>query len=323
MSRALIFGVTGQDGSYLASFLLKKNYTVFGTSRKFCPNKLLGLKSMDIESKIHKINANLACSNSIRKAIDESNPDEIYNLAGDSSVADPYKNPVLTTKVNALGVIEILEHIRKNHSNAKFFQSSSSEMYYPQKEKITENTSFNTSTPYGVSKIFAHNMTIQYRKNFDIFACCGILFNHESPLRTPNFVTRKITNSFAKIKLQQIEKFRLGNIDARRDWGFTGDYVKAMWLMLQNKKPDDFIIATGESHSIRELLDIASRFCSLDNWEKYVQIDNSLKRQNDYLNKIGDSSKAKRLLKWKPTMTFPKLIEMMIKYDIAQLDKNA
>ena len=323
MSRALIFGVTGQDGSYLASFLLKKNYTVFGTSRKFCPDKLLGLKSMGIESKIHKINANLACSNSIRKAIDESNPDEIYNLAGDSSVADPYKNPVLTTKVNALGVIEILEHIRKNHSNAKFFQSSSSEMYYPQKEKITENTSFNTSTPYGVSKIFAHNMTIQYRKNFDIFACCGILFNHESPLRTPNFVTRKITNSFAKIKLQQIEKFRLGNIDARRDWGFTGDYVKAMWLMLQNKKPDDFIIATGESHSIRELLDIASRFCSLDNWEKYVQIDNSLKRQNDYLNKIGDSSKAKRLLKWKPTMTFPKLIEMMIKYDIAQLDKNA
>ena len=323
MSRALIFGVTGQDGSYLASFLLKKNYTVFGTSRKFCPDKLLGLKSMGIESKIHKINANLACSNSIRKAIDESNPDEIYNLAGDSSVADPYKNPVLTTKVNTLGVIEILEQIRKNHSNAKFFQSSSSEMYYPQKEKITENTSFNTSTPYGVSKIFAHNMTIQYRKNFDIFACCGILFNHESSLRTTNFVTRKITNSFAKIKLQQIEKFRLGNIDARRDWGFTGDYVKAMWLMLQNKKPDDFIIATGESHSIRELLDIASRFCSLDNWEKYVQIDNSLKRQNDYLNKIGDSSKAKRLLKWKPTMTFPKLIEMMIKYDIAQLDKNA
>ena len=321
MSRALIFGVTGQDGSYLASFLLKKNYTVFGTSRKFCPNKLLGLKSMDIESKIHKINADLTCSNSIRKAIDESNPDEIYNLAGDSSVADPYKNPVLTTKVNALGVIEILEHIRKNHSNAKFFQSSSSEMYYPQKEKITENTSFNTSTPYGVSKIFAHNMTIQYRKNFDIFACCGILFNHESSLRTTNFVTRKITNSFAKIKLQKIEKFRLGNIDVYRDWGFAGDYVKAMWLMLQNKKPDDFIIATGESHSIRELLDIASRSCGLDNLEKYVQIDNSLKRQNDYINKIGDSSKAKRLLKWKPTMTFPKLIQMMIKHDIAQFDK--
>ena len=322
MSRALIFGVTGQDGSYLASFLLKKNYTVFGTSRKFLPDKLLGLKSMGIESKIHKINADLACSNSIRKAIDESNPDEIYNLAGDSSVADPYKNPVLTTKVNALGVIQILEHIRKNHSNAKFFQSSSSEMYYSQKEKITENTSFKTSTPYGVSKIFAHNMTIQYRKNFDIFACCGILFNHESPLRTTNFVTRKITNSFARIKLQKIEKFRLGNIDARRDWGFAGDYVKAMWLMLQNKKPDDFVIATGESHSIRELLDIASRSCGLDNWEKYVQIDNSLKRQNDYLNKIGNSSKAKRLLKWKPTMTFPKLIQMMIKHDIAQLDKN-
>ena len=322
MSRALIFGVTGQDGSYLASFLLKKNYTVFGTSRKFCPNKLLGLKSMDIESKIHKINADLTCSNSIRKAIDESNPDEIYNLAGDSSVADPYKNPVLTTKVNALGVIEILEHIRKNHSNAKFFQSSSSEMYYPQKEKITENTSFNTSTPYGVSKIFAHNMTIQYRKNFDIFACCGILFNHESSLRTTNFVTRKITNSFAKIKLQKIEKFRLGNIDVYRDWGFAGDYVKAMWLMLQNKNPTDFVIATGESHSIRELLEIASRSSGLDNWEKYVEIDNSLKRQNDYLNKIGDSSKAKKLLKWKSTITFPKLIHMMVQYDINQLDTN-
>ena len=196
-------------------------------------------------------------------------------------------------------------------------------MYYPQKEKITENTPFKTFTPYGVSKIFAHNMTVQYRKNFDIFACCGILFNHESPLRTTNFVTRKITNSFAKIKLQKIAKFKLGNIDARRDWGFAGDYVKAMWLMLQNKKPDDFVIATGESHSIRELLDIASRSCGLDNWEKYVEIDNSLKRQNDYLNKIGDPSKAKKLLKWKPTVTFPKLIQMMIKHDIAQLDKNA
>ncbi len=323
MTRALIFGVTGQDGCYLANFLLKKNYTVFGTSRKFSPGKILGLKSLGIESKIHKINADLAGFNSIREAIDKSKPDEIYNLAGDSSVADPYKNPMLTAKVNALGVVQILEHIRKNHPNTKFFQASSSEMYSSQKTKITENTAFSTSTPYGISKVFAHTMTVQYRKNFDIFACCGILFNHESPLRSTNFVTRKVTNSFAKIKLEKIDKFRLGNIETRRDWGFAGDYVKAMWLMLQNKKPDDFVIATGESHSIKELLDVASRSCGLADWKKYVEINDSLKRQNDYLNKIGDSSKARRLLKWRPTMTFPKLIQMMVKHDIAQLDKNA
>ena len=322
MSRALIFGITGQDGAYLAQLLLKKGYKVFGTSRKFLPYRISNLKNMNIESKIHKINADLACSNSISRAINESNPDEIYNLAGDSSVADPYKNPILTTKVNALGVLQILEQIRKNNSNIKFFQSSSSEMYLPHKEKITENSVFNASTPYGLSKIFAHNMTVQYRKNFNIFACCGILFNHESPLRTTNFVTRKVTNSFAKIKLQKIEKFKLGNIETRRDWGFAGDYVKAMWLMLQNKNPTDFVIATGESHSIRELLEIASRSSGLDNWEKYVEIDNSLKRQNDYLNKIGDSSKAKKLLKWKSTITFPKLIHMMVQYDINQLDTN-
>ena len=322
MTRALIFGVTGQDGAYLASFLLKKNYTVFGTSRKFPPHKLMGLKRMGIQSKIHKINADLAYPNSIRKAINESNPDEIYNFAGDSSVAHPYKNPILTTKINALGVIHILEQIRKNHSGTKFFLASSSEMYVAQKGKITEDTHFNPSTPYAISKVFSHNMTVQYRENFGIFACCGILFNHESPLRTTNFVTRKITNSLAKIKLNKIKKFTLGNIETRRDWGFAGDYVKAIWLMLQNRNPDDFVIATGESHSIGELLDIASTACDLDNWQKYVEIDNSLKRKADYLDKIGNPNKAKRILKWKPCLTFPKLIHLMVRHDIEQLKAN-
>lgn len=323
MPRALIFGVTGQDGAYLASFLLEKNYTVFGTSRNFLPSQLTGLKRMRIQSKIHKINADLAYPNSIGKAIKESNPDEIYNLAGDSSVADPYKNPILTTKVNALGVVQILEQIRKNHPATKFFQASSSEMYSPQKGKITEDTPFDPSTPYAISKVFSHNMVMQYRKNFDVFACCGILFNHESPLRTTDFVTRKITNSLARIKLKKIKEFTLGNIETRRDWGFAGDYVRAMWLMLQNKDPDDFIIASGESHSIKELLDIASRSCGLDNWKRYVKIDNSLKRKNDYLEKIGNPNKAKRILGWKPTMTFPKLINLMVQYDLQQFNKNA
>ena len=322
MKKALIFGVTGQDGSYLAKFLLEKKYKVFGTSRKFSTKKLTNLKILGIEPKIQKIETNFNSPKSIQNAIHFSKPDEIYNLAGVSSVLDPFKNPILTAKINGLAVLHILETIRMFYPKTKFFQASSSEMFSSSKVKLTEESPFVPKTPYAISKVFAHEMTIQYRKNFQLFTCCGILYNHESPLRGLEFVTRKIINSMIKIKNHQIDEFVLGNIDSERDWGFAGDYVKAMWLMLQNKNPDDFVLATGESHSIRELLEITSRSCGLDNWEKYVQIDNSLKRQNDYLKKIGDSSKATRFLKWKPTMTFPKLIQMMIKYDIAQLDKN-
>jgi len=322
MKKALIFGVTGQDGSYLAKFLLGKKYKVFGTSRKFSTKKITNLKILNIDSKIQKIETNFSSPKSIQRAIKFSKPDEIYNLAGVSSVLDPFKNPQLTAKINGMAVLHILETIRMFYPKTKFFQASSSEMFSPSKVKLTEESPFVPKTPYAISKVFAHEMTIQYRKNFQLFTCCGILFNHESPLRGLEFVTRKIINSMIKIKNHQINKFVLGNIDSERDWGFAGDYVKAMWLMLQNKNPDDFVLATGESHSIRELLEITSRSCGLHNWEKYVQIDNSLKRQNDYLKKIGNSSKATRILKWKPTMTFPKLIQMMIKYDVAQFDKN-
>ena len=322
MERALIFGITGQDGAYLASYLLKKNYAVFGTSRKFSQQNNVRLKKMGIISDIQKIKVDLSMPSTIRNAINIAKPHEIYNLASVSSVVEPFKNPILTSKVNGLGVVYILEEIQKKFPNTKFFQASSSQMYGSQHGTMTEDTIFRPTTPYAISKVFSHYMTIQYRRNFNIFACCGILFNHESPLRGLNFVTRKITNSLVKIKLGKLKKFQLGNINARRDWGFAGDYVKAMWLMLQNKVPDDFVISSGKSHSIEDFLSITSQLCNLEDWRKYVEIDDLLKRKIDYHDKIGNSNKAKRILKWKPKMTFQNLVKLMVKNEINELTSS-
>ena len=312
MKKALIFGVTGQDGSYLAQLLLEKNYKVFGTSRTFSPKKLNNLTTLGIDSKIQKIKTNFTSVKSIQNAIHLSKPDEIYNLAGVSSVLDPFKNPTLTAKINGLAVLHILETIRIFYPKTKFFQASSSEMFSLSKVKLTEDSPFDPQTPYAISKVFAHEMTIQYRKNFKLFTCCGILFNHESPLRGLEFVTRKIVNSMLKIKNGKLNKFVLGNIDSERDWGFAGDYVEAMWKMLQIPIPTDFVISTGESNSVREFLIRTSELCNIKNWEDVVEFNNVLHTQIDYKQKIGDSTKAKKILKWTAKTNFKDLVKLMV-----------
>ena len=312
MKKALIFGVTGQDGSYLAKLLLEKKYMVFGTSRTFSPKKLTNLKILGIDSKIQKITTNFNSPKSIQSAIHFSKPDEIYNLAGVSSVLEPFKNPLQTAKINGLSVLSILETIRMFYPKIKFFQASSSEMFAPMKGKLTESSPFHPITPYAISKVFAHEMTIQYRKNFKLFTCCGILFNHESSLRGPEFVTKKIVDSMLKIKNGDLDKLTLGNIDTERDWGFAGDYVECMWKMLQTSTPTDFIISTGKSYSVKEFLTETAKICGIKNWQNVVKFDNSLRRQIDYKQKIGDSSKAKKILKWIPKTSFKDLIRLMI-----------
>ena len=312
MKKALIFGVTGQDGSYLGKLLLAKNYKVFGTSRTFSTKKVNNLRTLGINSKIHKIKTNFTSITSIQNAIHLSKPDEIYNLAGVSSVLYPFKNPIEIAKINGLSVLQILETIRIFYPKTKFFQASSSEMFAPSKELISENSQFDPKTPYAISKVFAHEMTQEYRKNFQLFTCCGILFNHESPLRGLEFVTRKIVNSMVKIKNNKMNKLILGNIDVERDWGFAGDYVVAMWKMLQISTPSDFVIATGKSHSVRDFLIKSSNLCGINNWNDVVQFSSKLNRSIDYQQKIGDFSKAKKFLKWTPKTNFNKLIKLMI-----------
>jgi len=312
MKKALIFGITGQDGSYLAKLLLEKNYKIFGTSRTFSPKKLKNLRTLGINSKIHKIKTNFTSMKSIQNAIHLSKPDEIYNLAGVSSVLDPFQNPIDIAKINGLSVLQILETIRICYPKTKFFQASSSEMFSPIKELISENSQFDPKTPYAISKVFAHEMTQEYRKNFQLFTCCGILFNHESPLRGLEFVTRKIVNSMIKIKNNKMNELILGDIDVERDWGFAGDYVIAMWKMLQISTPSDFVISTGKSHSVREFLTETSNLCGIDNWNHVVKFDSKLNRSIDYNQKIGDSSKAKKFLKWTPKTDFNKLIKLMV-----------
>ena len=312
MKKALIFGVTGQDGAYLAKYLLSKNYSIFGTSRNFTPAKLKKLKILGIDSKITKTKINLLSQKSIHDTICKIKPDEIYNFAGVSSVLEPFRNPTYTAKINGLSVLYILETIRKNFPHVKFFQASSSEMFASSKSKLNESTSFSPTTPYAISKVFAHEMTIQYRKNFGLYTCCGILFNHESPLRGSEFVTSKIVNSMVKIRDGKLQKFTLGNINSQRDWGFAGDYVECMWKMLQQKKPDDYVIATGISHSVKEFLIKTAELCGISNWKNVVEIDDDLKRRIDYKQKIGDPSKAKKNLKWKPKTNFEDLIKLMI-----------
>jgi len=317
VKKALIFGVTGQDGTYLAQYLLKKNYIVYGTSRSFSHRTSLRLKKMGIYSDIKKFKVKLGNPKSVQKAIQTSKPDEIYNLAGISSVSEPFNKIFQICKENTIGVLTILEEIRKNSPHSRFFQASSAEMFGSQCGMLDEKSEFKPNTPYAISKVFSHNMTKTYRENFGIFTCNGILFNHESPLRGENFVTKKITKSLTHINLKKLKQFNLGNINAKRDWGFAGDYVKAMWLMLQQKSPDDFVIATGKSHSIKDFLDVASFQCKLD-WKHFVNMDNSLKRSIDLPDRIGNSNKAKKILKWKPKMSFENLIKLMVKSDFEE-----
>ena len=325
MKNALIFGLTGQDGAYLSNFLLEKGYNVFGTFRRTSHKCFERLEEMQTFENIHTIKADLLDSSSIAYAIKKSQPDEIYNLAAQSFVGVSFQQPILTSDVTGLGVLRILESIKEHSPSSKFYQASSSEMFGDYSGVKNENSPMKPRSPYGVSKLFGHNITVNYREAYGLFACSGILFNHESPLRGLEFVTRKITSALAKIKLKKLDQLLLGNINAKRDWGFAGDYVEAMWKMLQQKKPDDFVISTGESHSVEEFLSISSEFAQLNNWKDFVKIDDSYKRPSDIEELIGDYSKAKLKLNWKPKTSFKDLVKIMVEHDFEyekKLTKN-
>lgn len=321
--RALITGITGQDGSYLAEFLLNKNYKVFGLTRRTSTPNYERIKH--IQDQIELIPGDLLDQQSLTSAIDYSNPDEIYNLAAQSFVATSWSQPVLTGEFTALGVTRMLESLRQVKPDAKFYQASSSEMFgmvqgnTPQNEK----TPFHPRSPYGVAKVYGHWITINYRESYNLFTVSGILFNHESPRRGLEFVTRKISHSVAKIHLGQADHIVLGNLDAKRDWGFAGDYVEAMWLMLQQKDPRDFVIATGENHSVAEFVAEAFRVISIKNWEKYVKTSKEFFRPAEVDFLIGDATRAKRDLGWRQKVSFRDLVKMMVEADIELLKKNS
>jgi GDPmannose 4,6-dehydratase len=316
MKRALITGITGQDGSYLAELLLAKGYKVYGTVRRLSTPNLENIKH--IQDQVELLSADLLDQGSLTDAILASEPDEVYNLAAQSFVKTSWDQPVLTGEFTAIGVTRVLEAIRTTNKKIRFYQASSSEMFGKVTEPIQkETTRFHPRSPYGVAKVYGHYITLNYRESYDIFACSGILFNHESPRRGIEFVTRKITHAVARIKLGKQEKLELGNLDAKRDWGFAGDYVDAMWRMLQQDKPEDYVVATGETHSVQEFVELAFKAAEIDDWRKYVVSDSpkyNRPAEVDYL--IGDYSKAKKELGWEPKTSFPKLVEMMVKADI-------
>ena len=318
--RALITGITGQDGSYLAEFLLNKDYEVFGLVRRTSTVNFERIKH--IQDNIELISGDLLDQNSLINAIKESNPDEIYNLASQSFVPTSWKQPVFTGEATALGVARVLEAIRAVNPKIKFYQASTSEMFGKVREvPQTEKTKFYPRSPYGVAKLYGHWITINYRESYNMFCCNGILFNHESPRRGLEFVTRKVTNTAAKIKLGLSNELRLGNLDAKRDWGFAGDYVRAMWLMLQQDKPDDYVISTGITHSVRDLVQIAFDYVNL-NWKDYVIVDPKFVRPAEVELLLGDSTKALKKLGWAPETSFEELIKMMIDADLERIEND-
>ncbi len=316
MTKALILGVTGQDGTYLSEFLLKKNYDVFGTFRRTSHKCFERLEEINIFDQVHTIKADLADQGSIQNAIKQSNPDEIYNLAAQSFVGTSFEQPILTSDITGLGTLRVLEAIKQVKDDVKFYQASSSEMFGNYSEMKNEHSPFLPRSPYGVAKVFAHNMVNHYREAYDLFASCGILFNHESPLRGLEFVTRRISYELAQIKFKKKNKIHLGNLRAKRDWGFAGDYVEAMWLMMQQDHPDDYVIATGESHSVEEFLSLATEIAGLGDWHDFVEIDKALLRPTDIEDLVGNSSKARKELGWKPKVNFKQLVKMMVEHDI-------
>lgn len=314
--KALITGITGQDGSYLAEFLLKKGYKVYGLTRRTSTINFERIK--EIEDKIELVQGDLLDQSSLASALLETQPDEVYNLAAQSYVKTSWNQPVLTGEFTALGVTRILEAIRTVNPKIKFYQASSSEMFgkvteTPQKE----TTRFHPRSPYGVAKVYGHYITVNYRESYGIFACSGMLFNHESPRRGLEFVTRKISYAVARISLGKQKKLELGDLSPKRDWGYAGDYVEAIWLMLQKEKADDYVIATGENHSVREFVELSFNCVGISDWQKYVvsNMETHMRpAEVDYL--VGDASKAKRVLGWKSKTSFKQLVEMMVKADL-------
>ena len=317
MKRALITGITGQDGSYLAELLLEQGYEVFGMVRR-SSTETLG-RVDHLTDRVTFLQADLLDQASLGKAVEDSVPDEIYNLAAQSFVPTSWSQPTLTGEFTGLGVLRLLEAVRKLRPEARFYQASSSEMYGKVREvPQTELTPFHPRSPYAVAKTFGHHITVNYRESYGLYAVSGILFNHESPRRGREFVTRKITDGVARIKLGLAKDLRLGTLDAQRDWGFAGDYVRAMHLMLQQPEPGDYVIATGRTHSVREFLQIAFGHVGLA-WEDYVVQDPRYMRPAEVDQLIGDASKARRQLGWAPTVSFEQLVTMMVDADLALL----
>jgi GDPmannose 4,6-dehydratase len=318
MKSALITGITGQDGSYLAEWLLEQGYRVYGLVRR--SSTMNFERIWHIQERIELLSGDLTDQSSLLSALEQANPDEVYNLAAQSFVQTSWTQPVLTGDVTGLGVTRLLDAIRVFNRSIRFYQASSSEMFgkvqaVPQRE----DTPFYPRSPYGVAKVYGHWATVNYRESYDLYAASGILFNHESPRRGLEFVTRKVTDAVARIKLGTQSELRLGNLEAQRDWGFAGDYVRAMWLMLQQESPDDYVIATGETHSVRELVETAFSVADLD-WQQYVVQDPRFMRPAEVDLLIGDAGRARAAMGWQPAVTFKELIRMMVEADLARVE---
>lgn len=318
--RALITGITGQDGSYLAEFLLGQGYEVHGMVRRSSTERFERIAHLRGLVTLHQ--ADLLDQLSVVNLIRDVRPCEVYNLAAQSFVPTSWLQPLLTGEFTALGVTRVLEAIRLVDPTIRFYQASSSEMFGAVREEPqSEQTPFWPRSPYGVAKVYGHWITVNYRESYDIFACSGILFNHESPRRGTEFVTRKVSDGVARIKLGLQQKLLLGNLDALRDWGFAGDYVKAMWLMLQQEKPDDYVVATGQKHSVRDLVELAFAHVGLD-WRDHVETDPNLLRPAEVNTLCGDAGKARKVLGWQPEVTFAELIAMMVDADLERVSRE-
>jgi len=318
--KALITGITGQDGAYLAELLLDEGYEVHGMVRRASTENFERINHLRDKVTLHQ--ADLLDQLSIVNLIQTVRPREVYNLAAQSFVPTSWLQPLLTGEFTALGVTRMLEAVRLVDPEIRFYQASSSEMFGAVREEPqNEHTPFWPRSPYGVAKVYGHWITVNYRESYGIFACSGILFNHESPRRGKEFVTRKVTDAVARIKLGVQEKLGLGNLGAKRDWGFAGDYVRAMWLMLQQDQPDDYVVATGEQHSVRELVELAFGCVDLD-WEEYVEVDQALMRPAEVYTLCGDAAKARAQLGWEPKVTFADLVRMMVDADLERVQRE-
>ncbi len=319
MRTALITGITGQDGSYLAELLLEKGYRVFGVVRRSSTESFERIAH--IKDRLELVQADLLDQYSLIEAVRTTLPDEVYNLAAQSFVPTSWQQPVLTGEFTALGVTRMLEAVRMVNPKIRFYQASSSEMFGKVRETPqNENTPFHPRSPYGVAKVYGHYITVNYRESYNLFAVSGILFNHESARRGLEFVTRKVSDGVARIKLGLASELRMGNLEARRDWGFAGDYVEAMWRMLQQETPEDYVVATGETHSVRELVEVAFAHVGLD-WQQYVVQDPAFYRPAEVDLLVGDAAKARRQLGWEPKVSFQQLIGMMVDADLARWER--
>jgi GDPmannose 4,6-dehydratase len=323
MKKAFVTGMTGQDGPYLAKLLLEKGYQVYGLVKRYSNPNLDNIKFLGIENDVELITGDITDENSMNHLVKSIRPNEFYNLAAQSFVGASWDLNKLTTEVNSIGPLNILNAIQSNSPTTKFYQASTSEMYGNSNgEMQDENTTFKPRSPYGVSKLYAHWMTINFRESYSIHASNGILFNHESPIRGREFVTRKVTDGIARIKLGLQDKIVLGNLDSKRDWGFAGDFVEAMWMMLQQDEPGDYVVSTGIQHSITDLLNIGFNHVGIVDWKKYIESDPRFKRPAELHSLCGDSSKAKKILGWQPKTNFETLIKEMVDADLKRLQKN-